>query len=236
MRYQMYVSLAGEDCLARFTVEGDTGALTLQGDVAVPGRPAPLTVDPARKYLYVGRRGVRQVSGYAIDPATGGLALRGTVSLPSDPCYLATDRSSRFLLSAYYEAGGIAVHPIGDDGAPTTPPVTWLATGRGAHSIQTDPTNRFAFVPHIAGPKGPNMIPYLFVIRDDNNIFFILRPGHQSLYLVIRGFLTGKNDPYKRTRRRTRYSFPAVKNNRNPILKTPLRPVGLYKSYKTLPA
>ncbi len=158
MRYQMYISLAGEDRLTRFTMDGDTGSLTPQGDVAVSGRPAPLAIDPLRQYLYVGRRGTRQVSGYAIDPATGDLALQGTASLPSDPCYLATDRSGRFLLSAYYEAGGIAVHPIDGDGVPTTPPSTWLATGRGAHSIQTDPTNRFAFVPHIAGPTGPNMI------------------------------------------------------------------------------
>jgi 6-phosphogluconolactonase len=158
MRYQMYLSLAGEDRLARFTVDGDTGALTPHDDVAVAGRPAPLAVDPQRRYLYIGRRGTRQVSGYEIDPATGGLSLRGTVPLPSDPCYLATDRTGRFLLSSYYEAGGVAVHPIGDDGAPTTPPVAWLATGRGAHSIQTDPTNQFAFVPHIAGPNGPNMI------------------------------------------------------------------------------
>lgn len=158
MLYQMYISLAGEDRLALFAVDGDTGALTPRGDVEVSGRPAPMAVDPQRKYLYVGRRGERKMSGYRIDPETGGLSLTGTVPLKSDPCYLATDRSGRFIFSSYYEAGGVAVHPIGDDGAPITPPVDWLTTGRGAHSIQTDPTNQFAFVPHIAGPNGPNMI------------------------------------------------------------------------------
>ncbi|MDP6453434.1 MAG: beta-propeller fold lactonase family protein, partial [SAR202 cluster bacterium] len=39
-----------------------------------------------------------------------------------------------------------------------TPPVEWLATGTGAHCMQTDPSNRFAFVPHIAGGNGPNLI------------------------------------------------------------------------------
>ena len=158
MFHHMYVSLAGEDRLNLFAVDRDTGALTLRGDTEVSGRPAPLAVDPQHKYLYVGRRDERKISGYKIDPDTGVLSLAGTVSLRSDPCYLATDRTGRFLFSSYYEAGCVAVHKIGDDGAPITPPVVWLTTGRGAHSIQTDPTNQFAFVPHIASPKGPNMI------------------------------------------------------------------------------
>jgi 6-phosphogluconolactonase len=155
---QMYISIAGEDRIALFTVDEDTGILTPRGDAEVSGRPAPLAVDPQRKYLYVGRRGERKISGYRIDPETGSLSLTGTVPLKSDPCYLATDRTDRFLFSSYYEAGGVAVHSLDDNGAPTTPPVVWLATGRGAHSIQTDPTNQFAFVPHISGSNGPNMI------------------------------------------------------------------------------
>jgi 6-phosphogluconolactonase len=49
------------------------------------------------------------------------------------------------------------VHPIGADGAAYGPPVTWLETATGAHCFQTDPSNRFAFLPHIAG-RGPNAI------------------------------------------------------------------------------
>src|SRR5262245_21392839 len=36
-------------------------------------------------------------------------------------------------------------------------PIEWLATATGAHAMQTDPTNHYAFVPHIAG-NGPNAI------------------------------------------------------------------------------
>jgi 6-phosphogluconolactonase len=61
------------------------------------------------------------------------------------------------------------VHPLGADGAVSTPSLGWLATATGAHAIATDPSNRFAFVPHIARlndnvlepPKenpGPNVI------------------------------------------------------------------------------
>ena len=62
------------------------------------------------------------------------------------------------------------VHPLAADGAVGAPSLDRIATATGAHAIQTDPSNRFAFVPHIARlidnvlepPKpaydGPNMI------------------------------------------------------------------------------
>jgi 6-phosphogluconolactonase len=61
------------------------------------------------------------------------------------------------VLSAYYEGRGVTVHRVGDDGAATDPPVERRETARGAHCFQTDPSNRFAFVSHIAG-QGPNEI------------------------------------------------------------------------------
>ena len=153
----MYVSLQGEDRILIFTIEPATGNLAPKGEVKVPGGPAPLAISPSRKSLYVGRRGSRHISSFSIDQKTGGLTLSGTVELETDPCYLATDRKGRFVLSAYYEGAGVSVHPIGADGSVGAPPVEWRDTARGAHSFQTDPTNRFAFVPHIA-VRGPNLI------------------------------------------------------------------------------
>ncbi|MFC2052459.1 lactonase family protein [Chloroflexota bacterium] len=158
MPYCVYVSISGEDRLSIFTVDSETGRLESRGNVAVPGRPAPLAIDPGQRFLYVGQRGACEISSYQIDWSTGGLSLIGTASLEADPCYLATDRKGRFLLSAYFGAGKVAVHPIGDDGAVGTPSVEWLDTGRGVHSIQTDPSNRFAFVPHVAAPNCSNVI------------------------------------------------------------------------------
>ncbi|MBI3328692.1 MAG: lactonase family protein [Nitrospinae bacterium] len=158
MPYCMYVSVQGEDKIVRFTMDPDTGQLQPQGVVEVSGGPAPLAVDPARQFLYVARRGERKISSFRIDPHTGALSMIGTeVSLETDPCYLATDRRGKFLLSSYYEGSGVTVHPIGDDGGAYGPAIEWRPTARGAHSIQTDPSNQFAFVPHIAG-RGPNEI------------------------------------------------------------------------------
>jgi 6-phosphogluconolactonase len=158
MRFYMYISVSGEDRISVLTVDSDTGLLEPQSDVEVAGRPAPLAIDPQRRFLYVGRRDSRELSSFRIDPSTGELSLIGSVPLESDPCYLATDRKGRFLLSSYYSAGEVAVHSIDESGTIGGTPVERVATGLGAHSIQTDRSNRFAFVPHIAGPGRANAI------------------------------------------------------------------------------
>jgi 6-phosphogluconolactonase len=157
MPYYVYVSLQEDDKILISTMDAATGKLQPRDDVAVGGGPAPLAVNPERKVLYVGRRGNREVSSYRIDQATAGLSLMGTVSLDTDPCYLSTDRKGRFLLASYYEGAKVSVHPISEDGEASAPPAQLLDTARGAHSIQTDPSNTFAFVPHIA-VRGPNAI------------------------------------------------------------------------------
>ncbi len=158
MTYYMYVSISEEDRISVFTIDPGTGRLESQGNVSVPGRPAPLAIDPGRRFLYVGRRGAREISSYQIDWSTGGLSLIGTASLKTDTCYLATDRKGRFLFSAYYSAGNVAVHPIGDDGAVGTSPVEWLDTARGAHSMQTVASVRFVFVTRMTALSGLQVI------------------------------------------------------------------------------
>ncbi|MXY45590.1 MAG: lactonase family protein [Chloroflexi bacterium] len=157
MAMYMYITLSEEDRIAQYEVDASTGALTHIGNVRTAARPAPLAVNPAGDRLYVGCRDAIAISTFSIGDG-GALAHISDVSVDNDPCYLSTDRAGRFLLSAYYEGGRCAVHAIGDDGAAVSPPVEWLATDKGAHSMQTDPANRFAFVPHISGGNGPNAI------------------------------------------------------------------------------
>jgi 6-phosphogluconolactonase len=138
-------------------MDAATGQLTPKGEVPVAGGPSPLTMSPDRKVLYVGHRNVPGISSFRIDPGTGGLTQSGTVSPEAPPTFLSTDRKGRFLLSAYYQGARTAVHPLGADGSVGGPPIEWLETATGAHAMQTDPSNKFAFVPHIAG-NGPNAI------------------------------------------------------------------------------
>jgi 6-phosphogluconolactonase len=128
-----------------------------------------MAISADRRTLYVGHRTQPAISSFRIDQGTGGLTLLATVAQAHAPTFLAPDRTGKYMLCAYYQGAGAAVHPLGADGAVGAPPVDLVDTAPGAHAIQTDPSNRFAFVPHIARlndnvlepPKqnfGPNMI------------------------------------------------------------------------------
>ena len=169
MTSYVYVASQDDNRISVFTIDGETGGLTPRAEAPMPGGPSLLAISPNRQYLYVGHREVPEISSHRIDPGTGGLTRNGSISPSDAPGFLATDRSGRYLLAAYYQGGRAAVHPIGDDGAIADPPIEWQPTDVGAHAMQTDPSNRFAFVPHIARlsdnvlepPKnepGPNVI------------------------------------------------------------------------------
>ena len=81
MPYVMYVSLQGDDKILTFMMDPESGKLDPRGELALIGGPAPLAVDPQRRYLYAGRRGVKEVSSFRIDQRTAGLTMIGTVSL-----------------------------------------------------------------------------------------------------------------------------------------------------------
>src|ERR1700745_261819 len=169
MPYSVYVCLQDEDKISVFSRDGSTGQLTPQAEVPVAGGPSVLATSPDRRVLYVGHRGSPAISSFRIDQSTGGLAPQGRVGTEHAPTFLATDRTGRFLLSAYYQGGYAAVHPLAADGAVGAPALERQTTAPGAPAISTARPNRYAFVPHIARlndnvlepPKenpGPNVI------------------------------------------------------------------------------
>ncbi|MGH7048611.1 MAG: lactonase family protein [Stellaceae bacterium] len=169
MTCALYVCLQDDDKIAIFDINPGSGGLRRTGEVAVAGGPSVLAISPNRRVLYVGHRGAPAISSFRIDQRDGGLAAQGSATVSHAPTFLAPDHSGRYLLGAYYQGGFAAVHPLGADGTVGTPPLDQLATAVGAHAIATDPSNRFAFVPHIArlndnvlepsrDNPGPNMI------------------------------------------------------------------------------
>ncbi len=143
-----YVSISEEDRILTFRMDPESGRLTHLGEVAIPGGPSALAVDPESRCLYASLRSSPQIATFRIDPTSGDLSLLGKISLDADACYMATDLRGRFLLSAYYGAGQVTVHPIGEDGTVVDRPVTSLSTAGHAHCILLDRSNRFVFVPH----------------------------------------------------------------------------------------
>lgn len=149
MPYALYVCVQDDDKIASFSLDTATGQLTPSATIPVPGAPSVLALSLDRRVLYVGHRSQQAISSFRID-ASGGLTLQGTVAAMNAPTFLAPDRTGRYLLVAYYQGGAAAVYPLAADGSLGATPCDTMTTAMGAHAIQTDPSNQFVFVPHIA--------------------------------------------------------------------------------------
>jgi 6-phosphogluconolactonase len=165
----LYVCLQDDDKIAVFALDSDNGGLARRADLAAAGGPSVMAVGASSHTLYVGCRVQPSIASYRIDPATGALTLLGTTAQADAPTFLAPDRTGGYMLCAYYQGGYAAVHPIAADGTIGAAAADKQNTAIGAHAIAADPSNRFAFVPHIARiqdnvlepPKnnpGPNVI------------------------------------------------------------------------------
>src|ERR1700731_2322761 len=150
MSDMLYVGFQDDDKIVVFALDGDSGKLTKRADVAAAGGPSVMAISPDRNTLYIGCRTRPSIASYRIDPASGGLSLLGTATQADAPTFLAPDRTGRYMLCAYYQGGYVAVYPIAADGAIDAAPIDRQETAVGAHAIGADPSNRFAFVPHIA--------------------------------------------------------------------------------------
>lgn len=137
--------------------DGDIGMYTLQADGSLqPGQRfkaeklvMPMAVSPDKRFLIAAVRSKPfQAYSYSVDKNSGALDLVGTGTLAESYPYIALDRSGRFLLGASYGANQVGVNPVGADGR-VGEPLQVIPTARNAHSIRTDNTNRFVFVPHL---------------------------------------------------------------------------------------
>jgi len=150
MPYALYVCLQDDNKIAAFAMDPENGQLSSQAEVPLAGGPSVMALSPDQQKVYVGTRSEPAISTYQIDQGTGRLTLQGSASTKHAPTFLAPDRTGKYLLSAYYQGGSVAVHPIEADGSIGTQPIDQHETAVGAHAVSTDPSNRFAFAPHIA--------------------------------------------------------------------------------------
>jgi 6-phosphogluconolactonase len=150
-------ALAGTFVYVSNAEDGDIGMYTLQADGSLqPGQRfkaeklvMPMAVSPDKRFLIAAVRSKPfQAYSYSIDKSSGALNLVGTGTLAESYPYIAFDRSGRFLLGASYGANQVGVNPVGADGR-VGEPLQVIPTARNAHSIRTDNTNRFVFVPHL---------------------------------------------------------------------------------------
>jgi 6-phosphogluconolactonase len=156
------VGAAGSAVAAAFVYvsnadDGDIGLYTLQSDGSLIAGERfkaekvvmPLTLSPDKKYLIAGIRSKPyQAITYSVNPASGVLKRIDAAPLEDSYPYISLDGTGRFLFGASYGGDSVAVYPFGNDGK-VGAPLQVIPTARNAHSIITDRTNRYVFVPHL---------------------------------------------------------------------------------------
>jgi 6-phosphogluconolactonase len=151
----VYVSNAQDGNIDTYSMDTNNGALTPIGKVDAAKLVMPMAVSPDKKHLYaVIRSQPLRVLTYDIDPATGALTQKASAPLPDSMPYVSTDRTGRYLFTASYGGDKLAVSPIADNGLVQAEAIQVIPTGRNAHSILPDPSNRFVY----AATLGANQV------------------------------------------------------------------------------
>jgi 6-phosphogluconolactonase len=145
----VYVSNAEDGNIGLYTLEKD-GTLKAGAKFDAGGKPVmPMSVSPDKKYLFAAVRSKPFTAvTYSIDRKTGALKEIGRGELAESFPYIYADKTGSFLLGASYGAHLVSVNPIGKDGK-VGKPLQVIPTARNAHSIITDKTNKYVFVPHL---------------------------------------------------------------------------------------
>lgn len=142
----VYVSNAQDGNIDAYSMDTASGALTPIGKTEAAKLVMPMTVSPSKKHLYaVIRSQPTRVLTYAIDPATGALAQKASAPLPDSMPYVSTDRTGRYLFTASYGGDKLAVSPIGENELVEKEAIQVIPTGRNAHAILPDRSNKFVY-------------------------------------------------------------------------------------------
>jgi len=143
----VYVSLDAEQCIAIYQIDSTQGTLNFIKKISVNDGPGALAVDPTHTFLYAAIRSTNSISSFRINSRNGDLKLINTIRAAGNPVYVGTDKAGKFLLTAYFGESKAAVYSIRQDGGLQDSAVQVIATEKNAHAIQTDPSNRFVFIP-----------------------------------------------------------------------------------------
>lgn len=142
----VYVSNAQDGNIDAYTMDTSSGSLTPIGKAEAGKLVMPMAVSPNKEHLYaVVRSQPLRVFTYAIDPATGALTQKASAPLPDSMPYVSTDRTGRYLFTASYGGDKLAVSPIGENGLVEAEAIQVIPTGRNAHSILPDRSNKFVY-------------------------------------------------------------------------------------------
>jgi 6-phosphogluconolactonase len=100
-----------------------TNEMTLVGIVAPVTSPSFVVLDASRRFLYSGNEsGSGSSSAFSINPQTGALKFLNSVGTGGQPAHVMVHPGGKYLLTANYTGGTVAVLPIQADGSLGTTP------------------------------------------------------------------------------------------------------------------
>jgi 6-phosphogluconolactonase len=101
-----------------FHYDTATNAMNLVGIVAPVSSPSFIVLDAAKRFLYSGNEsGSGSASAFSVNANTGALKFLNSVGAGGQPAHVAIHPSGKYLLTANYTGGTVAVFPIQADGS-----------------------------------------------------------------------------------------------------------------------
>lgn len=147
-RQMTYLSISGENRIALWAADPQTGLLTEVGSVGTGGSVGALALHPNGNRLYAAVRSTGAVASFDLNPSTGGLTKISETPVINNPVYIAVDGSGRYLLTAYYGQAKAAVYRLNDNGEVVAGPVSTVESTRHPHSILSDLSNHSVYIPN----------------------------------------------------------------------------------------
>ena len=182
----VYVSAAEDGDIYRYELQA--GAFKPLGKTEAGKLVMPMATSPNGRLLYAAVRSQPfRVLTYAIDPATGGLSPLASAPLPDSMPYIATDRAGRYVLTASYGGDKVAVNPADADGGVRQAAAQVIATGRNAHSILADASNRFVYATNLGSDQ---VLQFRFdaatgALTPNDPPLVKVRPGHGPRHIAF---------------------------------------------------
>ncbi|WP_122523273.1 lactonase family protein [Pseudomonas viridiflava] len=192
-----YISSPADGLISQYQLDDASGALSLVEQTKAGDQVNPMALSPDGKALFAALRAKPyQVVSFSIGPVTGHLKPLAQAPLAESLAYLSTDRSGRFLMGASYGADLLSVQPIDAQHRPSDSIQTYK-TGMHAHSVRTDPSNRFAYAGNLGvdrvlqyrlEPKDGKLVPigegYVTVPENTGPRHLAFAPNGKFLYVV----------------------------------------------------
>jgi len=192
-----WVFVTADQRVSTWSMDPETGELTFEREQVIGANVGPLAVRPDLSALYVGVTANDQAQAYAIDPVTAELTMLGQVDLGFDPVYLSVDQTGGHLLSSTFGGDELVVFPLGADGSLGGAESQRLGTPEEPHSILTDPSNQWVFVPHRTpgvigqyafdpgtGTVSPNAVPQVSSMPGSGPRHLVFHPDGGHAYLA----------------------------------------------------